>query len=103
MGELVPADDGLPAEGNVGPWVEDKYHALREYLRYHAKARAKFEHRAYVEVFCGPGCIQLRETGQFIDGSPVRENAMAPAWSGFGVQAAAHGSCSCEARRVRLR
>ncbi len=72
MGELVPADDGLPAEGNVGPWVEDKYHALREYLKYHAKARAKFEHRAYVEVFCGPGCIQLRETGQFIDGSPVR-------------------------------
>ena len=71
MGELVPGDDGLPAEGDVGPWVEDKYRALRGYLKYHAKARTKFTSRAYVEVFCGPGRVQLRDTGRFIEGSPV--------------------------------
>jgi three-Cys-motif partner protein len=71
MGELITGDDALPAESNVGPWVEDKHHALREYLKYHAKPRAGYRHRAYIEVFCGSGRGQLRNTGQFIDGSPV--------------------------------
>jgi three-Cys-motif partner protein len=71
MGELVPGDDDLPAEGDVGPWVKDKHRALREYLRYHAAPRAKFTHRAYIDVFCGPGRAKLRDSGQFVPGSPV--------------------------------
>jgi hypothetical protein len=39
MGKLVAGDDGLPAEGIVGPWVEDKHGALRGYLTYHAAPR----------------------------------------------------------------
>jgi len=71
MGALITADDGLPAEGDVGPWVEDKHRALREYLRYHAKPRVRFANRAYIDIFCGPGRAQIKDTTQFVDGSPV--------------------------------
>lgn len=68
---LTRGDDDLPIFGDVGPWVRDKHRALAEYLKYHAHPRAKFRHRAYVEVFCGPGRARVRDTGEFIDGSPV--------------------------------
>ena len=71
MGALITGDDGLPAEADVGSWVEVKYRALREYLKYHAKPRAGFASRAYIDIFCGPGRARIKDTGQFVDGSPV--------------------------------
>jgi len=71
MGALINGDDGLPAEKDVGYWVDDKYRALREYLRYHAKPRAGFATRAYIDVFCGPGRALVKDTIRFVDGSPV--------------------------------
>ena len=72
MGELVRGDDGLPVYADVGPWVRDEKHrALADYLKYHAHPRAGFPTRAYVEVFCGPGRARVRDSGEYIDGSPV--------------------------------
>jgi three-Cys-motif partner protein len=69
---LTQGDDGLPVFGDVGPWVrDDKHRVLGEYLKLHAHPRAGFDHRTYVELFCGPGRARVRGTGEFIDGSPV--------------------------------
>lgn len=67
---LTAGDDGFPIY-EVGPWVKEKHRALVEYLKYHAHPRVRFENRAYIEVFCGPGRVRVRDTGELIDGSPV--------------------------------
>jgi hypothetical protein len=65
MSELLAGDDRLPADGDGGAWVEDKHRALQAYLNLHAGPRAGFTHRAYIDVFCGSGRAQVRDTRQF--------------------------------------
>ena len=71
MVELLAGDDGLPADGDVGAWVEDKHRALQAYLNLHAGPRAGSTHRTYIDVFCGSGRAQVRDTRQLVDGSPI--------------------------------
>ncbi len=72
MGELTVADDGLPAESGVGPWVDEKYRVLREYLKYHAKPRARFLGKStYIDVFCGPGRARVKDEERFVEGSAI--------------------------------
>ena|ERR1700716_2641418 len=71
MGELLAGDDRLPADGDVCAWVEDKHRPLQAYLNLHAGPRAGFTHRAYINVFCGSGRTQVRDTRPFFDGSPI--------------------------------
>jgi three-Cys-motif partner protein len=76
MGELIQADDGLPAEKDVGEWVKQKHQNLVSYLEYHAMPRAGFlgpgrPGATYIDLFCGPGRAQIKDTKEFVDGSAL--------------------------------
>src|SRR5690242_11413802 len=73
MSELVPGDDGLPVEDDVGDWVHEKHRVLRAYLELHAVARVGFGSRrnAYIDAFCGPGRARMRDGDRYVEGSPV--------------------------------
>lgn len=64
-------DDGLPIS-EVGEWALDKHERLRKYVDSAHGARRKFAGRTtYIDLYCGPGRSQVRETGKRIDGSPL--------------------------------
>ncbi len=64
--------DGLPAN-EVGAWTQEKHERLRKYVDSSHGARRRFKSRTctYVDLYCGPGRSWIRETGVFIDGSPL--------------------------------
>jgi three-Cys-motif partner protein len=66
-------DDGLVVE-KVGAWAKRKHKLLTDYIQVSRYARAKYNQRsgaAYIDVFCGPGRLLIRDTTDYIDGSPV--------------------------------
>ena len=64
-------DDGLVVE-RVGRWAKTKHQLLTDYIQASSGARAKhYSGRAYIDVFCGPGRLMIRDSNEFIDGSPV--------------------------------
>jgi three-Cys-motif partner protein len=77
--------DGQPAIV-TGAWTLEKHRLLKHYVDISHKARLgwvdpaeakrrKLKHgpqgAAYIELFCGPGRICLRDTGRFENGSPL--------------------------------
>jgi three-Cys-motif partner protein len=68
----TPGDDGLIAE-KVGSWAIDKLEVVTDYVFASGGARKKFASTgaAYIDPFCGPGRSLVRDTTNFIDGSPV--------------------------------
>lgn len=70
---IDPAD-GLPAI-EAQEWAEQKHDYLRRYLHISFAARRKFLSKGgkatYTELFCGPGRLFNKGTGEFIDGSPL--------------------------------
>ena len=73
-----PGDD-LPAE-IVGAWSEEKHERLRRYVDASRGARRKYLDRseaAYIDLFCGPGRANIRNTDRFIDGGAVAACRMA--------------------------
>lgn len=64
--------DGLLVE-DVGRWANDKLKIVTDYVHASGGARKSYlgTGAAYIDVFCGPGRSKIRETGEFIDGSPV--------------------------------
>ena len=69
-----PSDDGLPAQC-VGRWVEEKHIYVKRYVEATRKVRkgylgASKGGAAFVDLFAGPGRARIRETGQFVKGSP---------------------------------
>lgn len=76
MGELVQADDGLPAEKDVGEWVKQKHQNLVAYLDFQALVRKRFlgpgkGGATSTDLFCGPGKARIKDIQEFVDGSPV--------------------------------
>src|SRR5580704_8850185 len=66
-------DDGLVVE-KVGAWAKTKHKLLTDYVQASGGARSHYNMRsgaAYIDVFCGPGRLLVRDTGEYIDGSPV--------------------------------
>lgn len=66
-------DDGLVVE-RVGAWAKTKHKLLTDYIQASGAARAKYHTRsgaAYIDVFCGPGRLLIRDTRDYIDGSSV--------------------------------
>ncbi|OGA20889.1 MAG: hypothetical protein A3I02_15525 [Betaproteobacteria bacterium RIFCSPLOWO2_02_FULL_67_26] len=62
--------DNLPAS-DVGAWTAEKHERLRKYVEASHGARRGYRYRSYVDLYCGPGRSWIRETGVFIDGSPL--------------------------------
>lgn len=79
MDDLDP-DDGLPV-GDVGEWALEKHARLKKYVDITRATRRKYLdlHRpssqrrgaAYIDLFCGAGRARIRETGAYVDGSPL--------------------------------
>jgi len=71
-----PFDDGHAVQC-VGEWVPNKHHYLSRYIEATWAARAKYlppkgtGGAAYIDLFAGPGCARIRDTGEIIDGSPL--------------------------------
>jgi three-Cys-motif partner protein len=64
-------EDGLPAS-DVGIWTLEKHARLRKYVDSAHGARRAFANRTtYIDLYCGPGRSVVRETKQFVDGSPL--------------------------------
>lgn len=72
--ELVPGDDGLPAE-LVHDWVTERHAYLRSYVAICDVVRVKWRGPgpgpAFIDPFCSCGRSQVVETEAFVDGSPV--------------------------------
>ena len=73
--------DGLPAQC-VGAWASEKHDILQRFVEATAQARAGFDGTrrredtpiggtGYIDLYAGPGRARVRETGKFIDGSPL--------------------------------
>lgn len=76
MGGLIKGDDGLPAEV-VRPWAKEKHELLCNYIQISSATRRKYlppdnqGGAAYVDLFCSTGRCFVKDTGEWIDGSPV--------------------------------
>lgn len=75
MGKLIEGDDGMPAE-EVGSWAKEKHDYLCRYIDISRATRAKYigdrkGGATFIDLFCGPGRCQVRETGDWIDGGVV--------------------------------
>lgn len=72
----VQGDDGLIAD-DVGYWASEKHNYLLRYIGISRKAREKFlppkgsGGSTFIDLFCGTGRSQIRESGKWIDGSAV--------------------------------
>jgi three-Cys-motif partner protein len=56
----------------VGLWTLEKHERLRKYVDSAHGARRAFRNRTtYVDLYCGPGRSRIRETGEYVDGSPL--------------------------------
>lgn len=68
---LVVAPDGLPAR-EVKAHNAHKAHYISGYSDIFARAmKNKWEHRCYLDLFCGPGVCWVKDTGRFVLGSPL--------------------------------
>lgn len=72
MPTYIAGDDELPVN-DVGPWAKTKLKMLTNYVHASSAARKKYQHNspAYIDVFCGAGRSKIRDTNEFIDGSPI--------------------------------
>ncbi|MEO9231565.1 MAG: three-Cys-motif partner protein TcmP [Devosia sp.] len=57
---MLPVELGRAGEG-VGRWVPEMKHTfLAKYVEGTRRAREKFKQRVYVDLFCGPGRVQVK-------------------------------------------
>ena len=69
---IIDPHDGMRVEV-VGPWSLEKHCRLRKYVDITKKTRAKYDYSgaAYIDLYCGPGKIQVRGEDSIEDGSPL--------------------------------
>ncbi len=68
---LNPVDDGLLLRPS-GSWAIEKLDYLRRYIDvFETSMRLKWEKRAYIDLFAGPGKCVDRNTGEIFLGSPL--------------------------------
>jgi len=72
--ERVAKDDSLPVRP-CGPWTENKLWFWNRYVELTTNAMVGKQRwpggLAYVDLFCGPGICQIRETSKRVPGSPL--------------------------------
>lgn len=57
---MLPVELGRTGDG-VGRWVPEMKHTfLAKYVEGTRRAREKFKQRVYVDLFCGPGRVQVK-------------------------------------------
>ncbi|MEE9247685.1 MAG: three-Cys-motif partner protein TcmP [Dehalococcoidia bacterium] len=69
--QIIQGEDGLPAL-EVRPWAKDKLYFLSYFMAiFNRGMKNKWEHRAYIDLFAGPGRCRIKDTFMEIDGSPL--------------------------------
>lgn len=65
--------DPCPEEAilTAGEWATEKLQLLRHYVDASHRARRKWPQRAFVDLYCGPGRIAVREAGTQADGGAL--------------------------------
>jgi three-Cys-motif partner protein len=72
-------DDGLFIEPEVGTWSEDKYRLVSLYASVFTKSmRGKFASLVYIDMFAGPGRVQIKNTTRIYESSPMNALAVEP-------------------------
>jgi three-Cys-motif partner protein len=73
-----PSDDNKVCP-EVGSWTEDKHRVVALYATMFSKGmKAKWDKRAYVELYAGAGYSRIRGTQKMILGSPLQALAVEP-------------------------
>ncbi|WP_083537798.1 three-Cys-motif partner protein TcmP [Pseudoxanthomonas mexicana] len=64
--------DGTRIE-NVGAWSQEKHDRLRKYVDITRRTRAKFVNAGstYIDLYCGPGKVQIKGEAEIKDGGAV--------------------------------
>jgi three-Cys-motif partner protein len=70
----LDSDDGSAVQC-VGGWILDKHEYVRRYIEATHGARARYlgpdkGGAAFVDLYAGPGRARIRDTGEFVPGSP---------------------------------
>jgi len=66
----LPDDGFLTPE--IGSWGEDKYDLVKKYAEMFATSmKRKWDARAYVDLFSGPGRAKIEGSGKIVNGSPL--------------------------------
>jgi three-Cys-motif partner protein len=64
-------DDGLKTQ-EVGDWAEKKYKLVTLYDKlFSTGMKRKWDKRIYIDLFCGPGRVKLRDRNKIVNGSPL--------------------------------
>jgi three-Cys-motif partner protein len=72
-------DDGLFIEPEVGTWSEEKYRLVTLYASMFTKAmRDKYGSLVYIDLFSGPGRVQIKNTTRIYASSPINALAIEP-------------------------
>jgi three-Cys-motif partner protein len=74
-GPRIDPSDGLLATP-VGVWAKDKHKLLADYIQIARGVRQRFvapgkAGATLIDLYCGAGRAYVRDTGEFIDGSPL--------------------------------
>jgi len=73
-------DDGLAID-TVGTWSEEKYRLVSLYAGMFAKSmRGKYGALVYIDMFAGPGRVQIKHTSRFYTSLPINALAIEPAF-----------------------
>jgi three-Cys-motif partner protein len=73
---------------DIGPWSERKHDIISAYGEHYstiltnAKRRAPFQH-SYIDGFAGAGVAKSRETGEIVEGSPLRVLSVVPPFNHY--------------------
>lgn len=68
---ITVPDDGL-LTNPIGPWAEDKYRYVGMYAEmFSTGMKNRWRRRVYLDLFSGPGCSRVRDTGRIVLGSPM--------------------------------
>jgi len=96
-------ENGLWVE-NVGQWAKEKLEIVTDYIQISSATRRKYTHCAFIDVFSGPGRSRIRDTSEFIDGSPVaayRQSLISQPFSAFHISDADNDLSASAAVRLR--
>jgi len=69
--KLIWSPDGWDVNASH-VWAEEKYGLLSNYIEIFARAmKERWDKRVYIDLYSGPGCTLVSETGRWLKGSPL--------------------------------
>lgn len=91
----------------IGEWSLEKHDLLRKYVHASWAARQKWSHRSFIDLYCGPGRVAVRNSGIETDGGAIVAWRQAQSTGGCFTQVIvgdldASSAAACKARLEAL-